>query len=107
MGANTDGMLILRGRMCGQIDMLADNLLILSSAQLAARVDDIRATASDQGMAVVAELAAGLEKALAGSLSLMFAAPFLTAMRDATRCEQADPNISQAFLASINQRLYG
>ncbi len=107
MSANADGMLIARSRLCGQIDALASNLNALSPAQLALSVDAIRATACDNGMVAVAELAAGWEKALAGSLSMMFAPPFLAAMRDATECEPADEQIAQTFLAVINQRLYG
>ncbi len=107
MGASAERMLTVRGQLCGHIDNLADNLGVLSPAQLARKVDDIRVIARGHGFVVIAELASGLDKALAGSLSVAFARPFLDAMRDVLRCERADSLVAQAFLASINQRLYG
>jgi hypothetical protein len=107
MGVNTESMLIARARLCDQIDALADGFTQLSVAQLVRKVDDIRTIAQDFGFAPVAELARGFEKALGGSLSNMFIRPFIEAMRDAVRCERADQHVAEAFLASINQRLYG
>ena len=107
MGVNSETMLIVRAEICDKIDALAQGLNQLSPSQVARKVDDIRTSAQSYGMLPVAELARGFEKALAGSLSTLFARPFLDAMRDAVGCERVDPQISEAFLASINQRLYG
>jgi len=107
MGINAETMLMARARLADQIDTVAADFHGLTPAQRARKVDAIRSAAQDYGIAPIVELAYGLEKALAASVSLMFALPFLEAMREAIGCEALSPNAAQVFLASINQRLYG
>ncbi len=107
MSVNCETTLLARARLLDQIDALAGALHRAPRKQLARHIDDIRTTATQYQLAHVAQLARGMEKALAGSLSLMLALPYVEAMRDAVGCERADPHIAEAFLASINLRLYG
>jgi hypothetical protein len=105
MGIATHALLQVQAQLCERIDKIAMELPHLSIARLAGEVDELRRIAGNHGLAPVVEIARGLESALAeGSVMVM---PFLETMRDAVGCERLDAGASQAYLASINQRLYG
>lgn len=107
MSVKCETTLLARARLLDQIDVLAAKLPRVSRSQLAGAVNDIRAAAQQLHLTPVAELARGLEKTLAGSLSVLCATPYIDAMRDLVGCERVEPQVAEAFLASINQRLYG
>ena len=107
MGINQDALLTIRAQLCDRIDRIAQELSHVPAARLVQQVDDIRRTARDYGMAVVADLAHALESAMARSDGAITILPYLDAMRDATGCESADPAIANAYLASVSQRLHG
>ena len=107
MGINQDALLLVKAQLCERIDRIAEGLSHFPAAHLVQQIDDIRRTARDYGMTAVADIAHGLESAMAQSEGAITVLPYLEAMRDATGCENADASISVAFLASVNQRLYG
>jgi predicted transcriptional regulator len=107
MSVKCETSLLARARLLDQIDALADRLPRASHAQIAQAVDKIRSDAQHSQLIAVAEVARGMERALAGARSLHFATPFIDAMRDLAGCERAEPQVAEAFLASISQRLYG
>lgn len=96
-----------QAQLCDRIDRIAMELPHLSVSRLAHEIDELRRIALNVGLAPVVEIARGLESALAGSEGGVIAMPFLETMRDAVGCERADAATSQAYLAQINQRLYG
>ena len=90
-----------------RIDRLARELPHLTSSRLAFAVDDIRRVARDHNMHPLAELARGLEAALAGSGGATVVLPFLEAMGDAVGCDSADPGVTSSYLAMVGLRLHG
>jgi hypothetical protein len=106
MGFNQDSLLIIKAQLCGQIDVLSENLPMAEVGSFAAQVDDIRRTARANGLAALADLAHALETALARSPCSNTVRPYLDAMRDATECESADPATTSAYLAMVSQRLH-
>ncbi len=107
MGINQDSMLMVKAQLCDRIDRIADQLGHIPVYRIAREVDDIRRTARDHGMDVVADLAHGLETALATSQGAVTVTPYLESMRDAVACEAVSPDNAQSFLAMVNQRLWG
>lgn len=107
MGVANGAVMQAQARLCDRIDRIAMELPHLSISRLAHEVDEVRRIASDYGLTPVAEIARGLESALAGSEGGVVVMPFLEVMRDAVGCERLDPVTSQTYLAAINQRLYG
>ncbi|MBK8860416.1 MAG: hypothetical protein IPN48_05615 [Sphingomonadales bacterium] len=79
----------------------------MSVSRLAHEIDELRRIAGDHGLTPVVEIAHRLESELAVSRGGPMVASFLEAMRDAVGCERLDASATQAYLAAINQRLYG
>lgn len=94
-----------RARIGHDLDRLAEELPMLNVGRLACAVDDIRKSARAHHFGVVAELASGLERAMAKSASMFVVRPYLDAMRDAVECDSMDPAVAASYLASINVRL--
>ena len=94
-------------QLCRRIELLTAALPDYPVARLAGEVDEIRRLALGHGLDTVADIARSLESALAISDGCTIVLPFLEKMREAAECGQLYPGASQAFLAAINQRLYG
>ncbi len=107
MGMNQDALLIVRAQLCERIDQIAAQVGQIASGRLAAEIDEIRRQARDYGLPVVANLAHGLESALARSEGSITVLPYLELMRDALGCDPMDDQASQTFLAMVNQRFGG
>ncbi len=107
MGLGAVAKLAVRADLCDRIDALARELPHLSASKLAFAVDDIRRIARDNGLGPLAELARGLEHAIADSGGSTAVLSFLEAMGDAVGCEQVDPATAQSYLASVGLRLHG
>jgi hypothetical protein len=107
MGMNQDALLTVRAQLCDRIDRIAEHVGRTPSGRLAQEIDDIRRQARDYGLAAVADLAHGLESALARSEGAITVLPYLELMRDAVGCDPLDAQASQTFLAMVNQRLRG
>jgi hypothetical protein len=105
MGINQDNMLAVRAQLCDRIDRIADQVGRIQPGRLVQEIDDIRRTARDFGLQPVADLAHGLESALARSEGAVTVLPYLDVMRDAVALEACDVAASQSFLAMVNQRL--
>jgi hypothetical protein len=107
MGIAMEALAQAQAQICERIDRLAMELPHITISRLAHEVDDLRRIAGNYGLTPVVEIARGLESALAGSEGSVMVMPFLETMRDAANCDARDPATSTAYLASINQRLYG
>lgn len=107
MGLGASAKLAVRADLCDRIDALARELPHLSASKLAFAVDDIRRIARDNGFSPLAELARGLEHAIADSGGSTAVLSFLEAMGDAAGCERVDPATAQSYLASVGLRLHG
>jgi hypothetical protein len=107
MGLGAETKLAARASLSARIDRLACELAHMKPGVLAFAVDDIRRIARDNDMAAVADLARGLENAIAESRGTIFVLPFLDAMSDAVGCESLDPAATQSLLASVSVRLHG
>lgn len=107
MGIANGAVMRAQAQLCDRIDRLAIEVPHLSVSRLAHEVDQLRRIATDYGLSPVADIARGLERALAGSEGGVVIMPFLEAMRDAVGCERLDAATSRTYLAAINQRLYG
>lgn len=107
MGMGAEAKLAVRAELCERIDRLAHELPHITSSRLAFAVDDIRRIACNNDLHPLAELARGLENAIAGSRGSMVVLPFLEAMSDAVGCDSVDPAVAQSFLASVGLRLHG
>lgn len=107
MGIAVDTMLGIRAGLCDRIDRIAEELPHLDLDQLCTGIDDIRRIALDYGMAPVAQIARGLECALAEAGRGAMILPWLDTMRDACGCERCDDEASAAYLAAINIRMAG
>lgn len=107
MGIAKDAVMQAQAQLCERIDLLVNQLPHLSISRLAHEVDELRQIAARHGLAPVVEIAHRLESELAASHGGLMAASFLETMRDAVGCERLDPAATQAYLAAINQRLYG
>lgn len=107
MGVAVEVMTKARGGLCDRIDRIAHELPHLSLTQLCAGVDDIRRMALDYGFDPLAQLARGLEAAIAESGRGAMVLPWLDTMRDAAGCERCDPDASSIYLAAVNVRLNG
>jgi hypothetical protein len=86
-----------------QIMSLSEAAAHLSPSQIANHVDDIRKIARDHGLSVLAEIAHGLESALARSDSPLVIQSWLKVMSEAAYAHGS----SEAWLASLGRRLYG
>ena len=107
MGMGAEAKRAARAGLRDRIDRLARELPHMKSGALAFAVDDIRRVARDNDLRAVADLARGLENAIAESSGATVVLPFLEAMSDATGCESVDPAVAQSFLASVGLRLHG
>jgi len=107
MTVMAEANLLARARLLDQIDLLAAGVNRVSATAFVHQVDEIRCAAQQSRYPHIAELARGLERTLADSASTVRTLAYIDAMRDALECAQAEPHMAQAFLASINQRLYG
>lgn len=107
MGVGAEARQTVKAGLCERIDRLAMELPHMTPGKLAFAVDDIRRIARDNELRAVAELARGLENAIAESRGATFVLPFLEAMSDAVDCDSLDPAIAQSFLASVGLRLHG
>lgn len=102
-----DRLLAVKAQLCERIDRIADQVGHIQSGRLAQEIDEIRRTARDSGLQPVADLAHGLESALARSEGAITVLPYLDTMREAVSCEAYDDQASISFLAMVNQRLSG
>jgi hypothetical protein len=107
MGINQDMLLTIKAQLCERIEQIADQVGHIAPGKLAFEIDDIRRIARDYGMAPLAEIAHGLESAMARSEGAITVLPFLDSMRDAIGCDRIDCNAAQTYLAMVNQRLCG
>jgi hypothetical protein len=107
MGVSEDGMMQVQARLFDRIDQIAAELPHITVARLANEVDEVRRVAIAHGMLPLAELAHGLESALAQTKVATMVRPFLETMRDAIGCERLDQATATTYLAAVNQRLYG
>jgi hypothetical protein len=107
MGLAAEAKLAVKANLHERIDRLAIELPHMKPGKLAFAVDDIRRVACANDLRAVAELARGLENAIAVSSGAACVLPFLEAMSDAVGCENADPAITQSLLASVGLRLHG
>ena len=107
MGLGAEAKLAVRAALCDRIDRLARELPHIKACTLAAAVDDIRRVARNNDMLPLAELARGLENAIAHSGGATMVLPFLEAMGDAVGCDSIDPAAAQSYLASVGLRLHG
>jgi len=107
MPAGSEAEAIVRADLCARIDRLAAELPHLKPGRLAFAVDDIRRAARDHGFYPVADLARGLESAIASSGGTTIVLPYLEAMSDAASCGQQGAETSRAYLASVGLRLHG
>lgn len=107
MGLGAEAKLAVRHELCDRINGLARELPHINASKLAFAVDDIRRIARDNDLCPLAELARGLENAIAGSGGATMVLPFLEAMGDAAGCDSADPAAAQTYLAAVGLRLHG
>lgn len=107
MGLGAIATLAVRADLCDRINGLARELPHLSASKLAFAVDDIRRTARDNGLNPLAELARGLEHAIADSGGSTVVLSFLEAMSDAAECQRVDSDTSRSYLAAVGLRLHG
>jgi hypothetical protein len=94
---------VISGQLKDQITGLSDAAAHLSINQIANHVDDIRKVARDNGLCALADIAQGLESALARSDSPLVIQSWLHVMGEAV----TEQGSSDAWLASIGRRLYG
>ena len=99
--------MVAKAELSDRIDRLAMELPHLTASRLAYAVDDIRRLASNHDLRALAELARGLENAIAESSGATMVLPFLEAMSDAVTCESMDPAVATSFLASVGLRIHG
>jgi hypothetical protein len=97
----------VKAELFDRIDRLARELPHIKPSTLATAVDDIRRMASNNDLRPLAELARGLENAIADSGGATIILPFLEAMGDAADCDSSDPAVAQSYLASVGVRLHG
>ncbi|WP_219894321.1 hypothetical protein [Aquisediminimonas profunda] len=107
MGIAKEALMQAQAQLWERIDTLAASLPQLSISRLAHEIDDLRRIAGEHGLAPVVEIAHRLESELALSRGGPTVASFLEAMRDAVGCDRLDAGATQAYLAAVNQRLYG
>jgi hypothetical protein len=107
MGMGADARLVVKAELSSRIDSLAKALPQMTASSLASAVDDIRRVATNHDLRALAELARGLENAIAESSGATMVLPFLEAMSDAVTCESIDPAVAASFLASVGLRLHG
>jgi len=107
MGIAKDALMQVQAQLCERIDRLVSDLPQLTVSHLAHEVDELRQIAGSHGLTPVVEIAHRLESELATSRGGLMVASFLETMRDAVGCERLDDAATQAYLAAINQRLYG
>ena len=107
MTLGAEARVAVKAELCERIDRLARELPHMNASRLGFAVDDIRRIARSNGMWPLAELARGLENAIAGSGGSTVILPFLEAMRDAVGCDSVDPHVAQSYLASVGLRLHG
>ncbi len=107
MGLGAEARRAVKAGLCDRIDRLARELPHINASRLAFAVDDIRRIARDNDLRPLAELARGLENAIADSGGATVVLPFLEAMGDAVGCDSADPAAAQSYLASVGLRLHG
>ncbi|MFM9978404.1 MAG: hypothetical protein ACKVOP_10235 [Sphingomonadaceae bacterium] len=107
MAPGSEAEAIVRADLCARIDRLAAELPHLKPGGLAFAVDDIRRVARDHGFVPVADLARGLESAIAASGGATIVLPFLEAMSDAAWSAERNAEASRAYLASVGLRLHG
>lgn len=107
MDMNQDALLTIKAQLFDRIDQIAAQVGQIASGRLAMEIDEIRRQARDYGLPAVADLAHGLESALARSEGSITVLPYLDLMRDALGCDPMDVQASQTYLAMVNQRLGG
>lgn len=107
MGVAKDALMQAQAQLWERIDQLSANLPQVTVSRLAHEIDELRRIAGEHGLAPVVEIAHRLESELAVSPGRPTIASFLEAMRDAVGCNRLDPTATQAYLAAVNQRLYG
>lgn len=107
MGIAKEALMQVQAQLCERIDRLASDLPHLTISRLAHEIDALRQIADCHGLIPVVEIAHRLESELANSRGGLMVASFLETMRDAVGCERLDAAATQAYLAAINQRLYG
>jgi len=102
-----ESMLMLRARLCDQIEALANNFSQLTPRQIVQGIDEVRVTALDHGLESIAGVARGFERALVNRMSAASAAPYFEALRAATECKRLNAVDAETLLAAISVRLYG
>lgn len=109
MGIAVDALLQVRSGLCDRIDRIAAELPHLGLDQLCMHVDEIRRIALDYGIDPVAQVARGLEAALADAGRGAMVLPWLDTLREAAGCARLDPgaDAGSAWLAAINVRMAG
>jgi hypothetical protein len=103
MVTQNDAISAIAGQLRDQIARLSESADHLSINHLASHVDDIRKIARDHGLGPLADIAHGLESALARSDSRVLIHSWLDMMGEAASAT----GTSEVWLASIGRRLYG
>lgn len=103
METQNDAVSAIVGHLRDQIARLSESAEHLSINQLASHVDEIRKVARDHGLGPLADIAHGLESALARSDSPVLIQSWLGVMGEAASAT----GTSEVWLASIGRRLYG
>ncbi len=106
MGINQDAMLMVKARMSADIDRIEQSLAsgrpdILSCAE------DLRHSAIDHDLMVLATITAQFERAIADGTGRIMSRVWVDALRDALGCEDADDETASMLSALVGQRLYG
>lgn len=107
MGRGNDALMQVRAGLCDRIDGIASTLASQSHARLCENVHIVRRIAIDHGFLPLAQLARGLESAMAAGERSVMILSYLDMMRDAAGCERLDAQASEAYLAAVSVRLAG
>jgi hypothetical protein len=96
-----------RSHIADRIDAVKHSLTGWPVHRIAGEIDDIRRTATQHGLATVAQLAHVLENRLGEAGGAVTALPFLEAMRDAVHLDTGSEDMSGLYLAALGQRFHG
>ncbi len=104
MQIGNEGLLAVKAQLAQRIDQLEAGKIHRSPGDMARIADDIRSTAARHGLNPLADVAHGLETALARSGTAAMISGWIEGLRDALDCDAVDAATGEALLASIGLR---
>jgi hypothetical protein len=105
MRDETDGMLVVRAELSGQLDSLQQAMARANVRDFAQRIGAIRTMAAAYGMIPVVCLCDAFDRAVRAHPRGCPAGLYFERLRDAVGCQAQGEEASEALLASISIRL--